>query len=754
MNRHAVRVSASILLICAASLYSVLRTVGAQDAATGQDKARKEYADKVRENYAFPFVKGNISLPGNAAVEGNDFLQPGAFPTAAYCGHCHQEAYHQWRQSLHANSFRTPFYRASVNILPRTKGIEFTRHCDSCHNPIGVFAGALDKNATVDRSFDRDGLTCATCHSILSVDSKLGNGGYVMGVPSVLVDQKGNRIPGLVPDSEILAHLDRHSKAVMQDIYHTPEFCEACHKANLPPGLNDYKWIRAFSAYDEWQNSKFSNRTPLTFYTADFTTCQGCHMKRAPNLLPEPGAKDGGFANHTWPAGNTAVPFYYRFDQQLNKTVAFLRSGDYLNVDIFGLKLSGNGNDGDKLIAPLGTVPFKLQAGDTVEAMVVIQNKMIGHSLIPEVRDLNEAWTQFTATDASGREIYSSGYLKPDGMLEPSAHSFTNRPVNVIGNFVDNHMVWAIHSMAYDNTIQSGRSTLVRYRFQLPADIKGPVTLKAQVNYRHLRQSYLDNIFGPDHPAYPVVEIASRTRLLSIGDNLPQEPSPSDNQDWMRWNNLGIGYIDQLQYPEALNAFEHVTRLRPEYKDGFINIAITYIEWEKYDEAAKPLEKALALRPGDARALYYRALVERRQRNSEAEVADLERVVSQYPECRDARRELGISYYQQHRPDDAIAQFKALQAIDPDDLAAHYNLAILYRRKGLKKLAEQEVALYTMKRVDPGAPTYSLDYLRHHPEISNESVPWHEHSQIQSAAPPPATEPASHATPASRPGTQ
>jgi tetratricopeptide (TPR) repeat protein len=126
------------------------------------------------------------------------------------------------------------------------------------------------------------------------------------------------------------------------------------------------------------------------------------------------------------------------------------------------------------------------------------------------------------------------------------------------------------------------------------------------------------------------------------------------------------------------------------------------------------------------------ALVERRQRHSEAEVADLEKVVAQFPESRDARRELGISYYQQHRPDEAIAQFKALQAIDPDDLAAHYNLAILYRRKGMKRQSETESAQYAIKRIDPGAPTYSLDYLRKHPEISNESVPWHVHSDIPS----------------------
>jgi hypothetical protein len=69
-----------------------------------------------------------------------------------------------------------------------------------------------------------------------------------------------------------------------------------------------------------------------------------------------------------------------------------------------------------------------------------------------------------------------------------------------------------------------------------------------------------------------------------------------------------------------------------------------------------------------------------------------------------------------------------LQRIDPDDLAAHYNLAVIYRRLGMKDKASHESALFATKQVDPGAPTYSLDYLRKHPEISNESVPWHMHT--------------------------
>jgi len=110
------------------------------------------------------------------------------------------------------------------------------------------------------------------------------------------------------------------------------------------------------------------------------------------------------------------------------------------------------------------------------------------------------------------------------------------------------------------------------------------------------------------------------------------------------------------------------------------------------------------------------------------------KVVDQFPQSRDARRELGISYYQQHHSREAIQQFKALQAIDPDDVTAHYNLAILYRRQGMKKEAAAEAAQYVAKRIDPSAPTYSLDYLRKHPEISIESVPWHMHTDLPPAA--------------------
>ena len=145
------RILASVVAFAVSfSLLLIVSSSGAQT-PSNEASARQNYSEEIRKTYNFLFGKDNFSLPGNAATEDNEFIQAGAFPKAEYCAHCHQEAYAQWRQALHSNSFRAPFYRTSVNILIRTKGIEFSRHCDSCHNPVGVVTGALTTGSSAVR---------------------------------------------------------------------------------------------------------------------------------------------------------------------------------------------------------------------------------------------------------------------------------------------------------------------------------------------------------------------------------------------------------------------------------------------------------------------------------------------------------------------------------------------------------------------------------------------------------------------------
>jgi tetratricopeptide (TPR) repeat protein len=715
-----------------------LRVAGVKTAHASEDpvSVRHAFNEKVSENYDFHYGKDRPFLPSNATTDTGEFLDPKTFPDAAYCGHCHQESHKQWRESAHSNSFRAPWYKKNVNLLMSQKGNEFARHCEGCHNPLAMLSGTLTKGASQKRPTDDDGITCTVCHSIQSVDRR-GTGSYVLAQATALLDADGKPIYGKVPDAEILAHLDRHSAAVMKPFYRTTDFCAACHKAALPRELNDYKWQRAIFLSDEWQNSSFAKQSPLPFYQKPaVSTCQTCHMVKEPLGLPDPGAKEGKLASHRWLGANTLLPTYFKYPDQLQKTTAFLQNGVF-NVDLFAVQ---TGKDSE-LVAPLGTKPFTLHAGDPVTVSVVIQNKGIAHSHVPEQRDMYESWVQFTVKAADGTTVMDSGFLKPNGELDERAHSFTNRLINKEGTLNSLHQVWANRVVAYNNTIQSGRSQIVRYEFRIPETMtSGALTVTAKINYRRFDQHFIDFGLSKGY-VQPVVVMTSRTRVLHIGDNPAETPDPADNPVWQRWNNYGIGLLDAQQYGDAVHAFEQVAKLRPDYADAYTNIALANFQWERYDQSRKNLEKALSLIPAPgaqganettrSRALYYLALVERNEGNLEQSIADLQKVAAAFPLSRDAHRELGFSFYQQHKYDLARAQYELLQGIDPDDLAAHYNLAILYRRLGMKDKAVIEAAKFADQKDDPTANTYALEYLRKHDEIAAESVPWHVHSQVE-----------------------
>jgi tetratricopeptide (TPR) repeat protein len=694
-----------------------------------------QFHDSVVARYNYFFGKDTPFLPSNATSSNGQFLSPRSFYTAQYCGHCHQEAYRQWRQSVHSNAFRNPWYLKNVNMLIDEKGVQFSRHCEGCHNPVALLSGDLSQGMPKKRPFEDEGVTCSTCHSIVAADTT-GTGSYIIGTPAVLVDANGAPITGPVSDADILAHLDRHSKAVMRPLYKTPEFCASCHKAAIPRSLDDYKWLRAFTVYDEWQGASFSKQSPLPFYRKDVVSnCQTCHMVREPlpQGVTEPGAKDGQLASHRWLGGNTLMSAYYKYDEQAQKLVAFLKNGPdgkgVFNVDIFGLeKESAAATSRDQvLVAPLGLSSFSLAPGETLVADVVIQNKGIGHSFVPEQRDFYEAWVDFTVKDSSGKVLAESGFIEPNGDLDPSAHSFTNRLINNKGELNGIHQIWHNRVLAYNNTIQSGRSQLVRYRFRLPKDLAGAVSLTATVKYRRFNQHFIDYAMAAKHYPQPIVDMASETRTFKVGANAPLPPDPGENPEWMRWNNYGIGLLDAQQYEASVHAFERVAALRPDYADAYTNMAVVEISWERYNDAKPNLAKALALLPGDPRALYYRAFVERNAGQVKEAIADFQAMLAKYPRSKDGLRELGFSYFQQHDYAQARGVYEQLQAIDPDDLAAHYSLAIIYRRLGEKQKAAIESAKFADQKDDPTASQYALEFLRKHPEVAAESVVWHTH---------------------------
>jgi Flp pilus assembly protein TadD len=685
--------------------------------------------------------------PSNAGVSGSSLIQVEQFIPASRCIACHQDTYQSWSQSLHRNAAREPFYRESADILLRTRGIEFTRHCESCHTPVALFSGMLTKNsgktAAPFTPLDDEGVTCTVCHSI--TEARLdGTGSYTIRRPALLAKEDGTPVYDIdgqtISDEQILADVPAHKRAVMRTLLRQPEFCATCHKVDAPPSLNDYKHIRGFSAYDEWQQSGASHESLLTFYKRDERAdCRVCHMPKVESG-DDRAAKQGKIASHRWPGANTAVPLFYDQKEQAKVTEAFLQE-NVLEADIFALRR----NTTDGLIAPLATGIYLLSLlpGEEITVEVVISNRNAAHSFPPEVRDLYEAWVEFEAIDGAGKVVFHSGFLKPDGMLDERAHVYKAILLDEQGRQITRHQIWTTNIKAYDNTILPGRSDVVRYRFRLPGDLKAalPVTLRARVNYRRFNQEYSNYILKRQNRqmSIPVVQMAAASVRLSSaelpGINVRMEHS-GKTPDWKRWNDYGISLLEQAQYGAAAAAFRQAAGLRPNDPDLLVNVTLAEMrmerfgpEREQFRKAAVFLEAALKLNPAHERALYYQALVWRADGRLQEAADELRTIAAAWPRDREVMRQFAQTLYSLGELKRARTVFEAVTVIDPTDFLSWQFLAPLYAGEERGAEAERAHQLYLQWREDPLAESIAARFFAAHPEWADERISSHLHDQ-------------------------
>lgn len=685
------------------------------------------YSEEVTKNYDFKFGP-NPFAPSNATSSTGTFIPGEKFISSTRCATCHTDAHAQWRQSAHGNAFREPFYQKNVKDLQSQKGIEFTRHCESCHNPAALFSGALTKNSKIKRPFDEDGVSCISCHTIQAATGQ-GIGGYVMGDPALLVKEDGTRLLAGVTDQQILDDIPSHRRAMMRPLLKSAEFCAACHKSQVPRELNDYKFLRAFAVGDEYQMSSFSKESPHPYYVRDKETCNSCHMKREPAPLFDVSAKLGKLASHRWAAANTAIPVFYKWSEQLDAVTKFLEN-DALGIDIFAVRRKSPGLGAEEFIAPLNRSSFTVKPADRMMAEVVITNKNIGHSFPPELRDFYEAFVEFVVTDSAGKTLYQSGFIKPNGYLDESAHNYKTYLVKTDGSYNDKHHIWRTRGIAQNNQIQSGRSDLVRYQFRVPADASGSLHLRARLQYRRFTRVFSDYALGKSVD-YPIVTMASTEYAMRVGDNAPvpaSEIPKTAMPDWRRWNNYGIALIDQKQYPLAIDAFIHAALLDEKYRPmAQVNQAIGLIELDQYDRAAGLLDSVVKANPDNMRAVYQQARVFIRRGQLDEAEANIRRVLAAFPRDRVSLQQLGELCKIKHDYQAAGECYQKILAIDPEDLGGHYNLMLLFRKLGMKEEAKRESKIFADLKDDPSALPLANMFLRKHPEMSNESVFWHIH---------------------------
>ncbi|MBK8150537.1 MAG: hypothetical protein IPK58_20650 [Acidobacteria bacterium] len=705
--------------------------------ASSQELGAEDYQRWISETYDFRFGADKPFSPGNANTFNGQFIRGENFISSSRCAACHTDVHPQWSQSAHRNSFREPFYQKNVTDLIKQRNIAFTRHCESCHNPAALFSGALtDKPQFKKRPFDEEGVSCIVCHTIESVDGK-GIGGYVMGQPAMLQRADGTKILD-APDQEILNNVGDHRRAMMRNLLKKPEFCGACHKSQVPKELNDYKFLRAFAVADELQMSSFSKESPHPFYVRNKETCNTCHMKDVPTKNFDVSAKDGTISSHRFASANTAIPTFYGYKEQLEEVVNFLQD-DKMGVDIFALHHRAEGKSRDRLIAPVDRRNFKIGAGDTLTADVVVTNKNIGHSFPPELRDFYEAYVEFTVTDLGDNILYKSGFLKPTGELDEKSHAYKTYLVFPDGSLNDLHHIWRTKVVAHNLAIPSGRSDLARYKFTVPTGITGAIKLTAKLQYRRFTRVFSDYVLGRSVD-YPIVMMAKSERVIQIGEeNKAQTPDPKSMPDWRRWNNYGISLLDQRQFPQAADAFDEV--IDSNFKDyqafAFTNKALALMEMGGWKEAEKLIDKAIALDANNLRAVFQAGRIDRVQSRLEDAEARFISVLEKFPRDRLTLQQLGElakikadTVAPELRKDQlgvARGYYERILAIDPEDVGAHYNMMIIFQKLGMRDEARHEARIFQDLKEDQQVTSLASNFLQTNWHIGNESLPFHSH---------------------------
>ena len=650
-----------------------------------------------------------------------------------YCQECHPDSYKRWEKSAHRfSSFNNPFYRRAVELVADRVGREKTKWCAGCHDPVVLFTGQMGKATMASFSYDQfeaqQGLTCMACHSIAEVKDVRGNGGYVV--------EESKQYPFAFTKSKALKEVNKllirmepslHRQTFMKPFMRTPEFCATCHKVGLLLPLNDYHWMRGQNHYDSWFDSGVSGVAVRSFYDPPKPkACRDCHLPLIDST--EFGNRDGKLHDHLFPAANTALPAI-RNDQQTIDDIRKKILVGSLSIDIFGIRRG-------REIVPLGPALPALKPGETVDVEVVVRTRTLGHPYTNGTSDSNETWVEFHADDGS-RPLMASGTLDAAGRLDPAADKLAQLVIAHDGSAMDRRQPQDIHVPLFNNFIPPGAARAVHYRFTVPKDAKGSVTLSAALNYRKFSRDYSIFVGGENAPEIPITRISSDTV------NLPVSPAPAGTlardvkrgnpdwpeRQWFRWNDYGIGLFLQGDLRGASAAFTRVAEIANDKPDGPLNLARAKLQEGDLPAAKAALAESEKRRPNWGKTQVFRSLVSKEEGRLDDALADLDRVLVKFPKDRFVLNQKARVLYLAGRYAEALPPIDAVLAIDPEDLAAHYNAMLCLKALGRAQEAAAEEKWYLFFKDDEGSRAVLADYRRTHPYDNRESLPIHVHDE-------------------------
>jgi tetratricopeptide (TPR) repeat protein len=454
--------------------------------------------------------------------------------------------------------------------------------------------------------------------------------------------------------------------------------------------------------------------------------------------------------DHLFPAANTGLAHLRGASNIVERQEEFLRGS--VRVDIFGLKVGGAVDS--PLVAPLRPNVPTLKRGATYLLEVVLRTLRLGHPFTQGTTDSNEVWVE-AGLLSEGRTFGRSGGLGPHREVDPWAHFVNTYMLDRRGNRIDRRNPQDIFTPLYNHQIPPGASQVVHYRFTVPPEQQGPLTVEVRLNYRKFDTIYMNYVRSPGYTNgmpfavtndLPITVLASDRLVFPVEDHSTPTKTPEQSiPTWQRWNDYGIALLlegdrgsEKGELAEAERALVEVERLGR--ADGPLNLARVSFKEGRVDEAVEALRRASdsgRFNPPGPRwtIAWLSGLVDKQNGQLDAAIENFRSVLEdRTPEMEQRRfdfsqdyeviNELGLALFERSKMEHgdnerrmeflrrAAAQFERSLSIDSENLTAHHNLALISESLGDSSKAALHRRLHERYRPDDNARDYAIQAAR------------------------------------------
>ncbi|HPD18199.1 MAG TPA: tetratricopeptide repeat protein, partial [Candidatus Goldiibacteriota bacterium] len=154
---------------------------------------------------------------------------------------------------------------------------------------------------------------------------------------------------------------------------------------------------------------------------------------------------------------------------------------------------------------------------------------------------------------------------------------------------------------------------------------------------------------------------------------------------------LGNTLIDEEDYDKAQKVYEQIVAVKPDFDIGHFNLGVINYQKRELKSAQKNYEEVLKINPDDIEAKENLAAIHILNSDFDHAIEYLKEVIDSNPQddiiLSNAYYNMGIAYLRKEKYNEALSAFESALEIEPWDMAAYINAAILAEKLGYKDKA-------------------------------------------------------------------